>query len=379
MRDAVKLKQPEPICLFLCGDVMTGRGVDQVLPYPVPPVLYESYVQDARDYVQLAEAASGPISRPVDFAYIWGDALEELERARTDVRIVNLETSITCNEEPWPDKGINYRMNPKNVSCVTAARIDCCCLANNHVLDWRYQGLVETLETLDAARIFHAGAGRNAAEAAAPAVFDLAKKGRVLVFGFGSTSSGIPWEWGAAGNRPGINLLRDLSEDTARRAAAEIRSYKQPGDVVVASIHWGGNWGYGISDVQTAFAHRLIEEGVDLIHGHSSHHVKAAEVYRERLILYGCGDFITDYEGITGYEEFRSDLAVMYLVKVDAQQGRLVEVRLVPMQSRRFRLNRVSRADAQWLCKLLNELGAPFATQAQLSDDNNIALRWRPD
>jgi poly-gamma-glutamate synthesis protein (capsule biosynthesis protein) len=244
-------------------------------------------------------------------------------------------------------------------------------------LDWRYEGLVETLQTLDAVRVSHAGAGLNAAEAAAPAVLHLVNKGRVLVFGFGSRTSGIPWEWAAAENRPGVNLLRDVSEDTARRAAAGIRSYKQPGDVVVASIHWGGNWGYDISASQIAFAHRLIDEGVDLIHGHSSHHVKAAEVYRDRLILYGCGDFITDYEGITGYEEFRSDLALMYMVKVAAQQGALMEVRVVPMQSRRFRLSRVSRADARWLCNLLNAIGAPFATQAQLRDDSSITLQWR--
>jgi poly-gamma-glutamate synthesis protein (capsule biosynthesis protein) len=91
--------------------------------------------------------------------------------------------------------------------------------------------------------------------------------------------------------------------------------------------------------------------------------------------LYGCGDFITDYEGISGYEEFRSDLAVMYLVKVDAASGRLVEVRLVPLQARRFRLTRVSKSDAQWLCDLVNDLGTPFVTQAQLADDHSIALR----
>jgi poly-gamma-glutamate synthesis protein (capsule biosynthesis protein) len=340
----------------------------------VLPVLYEPCVQDAREYVQLAETAHGPIPRPVDYNYIWGDALQELQRAETDVRIVNLETSITSHDDPWPDKGINYRMSPRNVASIAAARIDCCCLANNHVLDWEYPGLTETLATLDAAGISHAGAGLNTAEAAAPAVFNIADKGRVFVFAFGSVTSGIPAKWCATGNRPGINMLKDLSEDTARRIAAETRSYKQPGDVVVASIHWGGNWGYEISTEQIKFAHRLIEEGVDLIHGHSSHHAKAVEVYRDRLILYGCGDFITDYEGIAGYEEFRSDLVLMYLVRVDAANGRLVEVRLVPLQARRFRLNRVSRPDARWLCDLLNDLGTPFATKAQLMSDNAISL-----
>src|SRR5262252_6689064 len=151
------------ISLLLCGDVMTGRGIDQVLPCPVNPVLYEPYLRDAREYVELAETVHGPISRPVSFDYIWGDALEELERAEVDSRIVNLETAITSAEEAWP-KEINYRMHPANIGCITAARIDCCCLANNHVLDWGYAGLDETIATLDKAGVAHAGAGHTAAE-----------------------------------------------------------------------------------------------------------------------------------------------------------------------------------------------------------------------
>jgi poly-gamma-glutamate synthesis protein (capsule biosynthesis protein) len=366
----------KPICVFLCGDVMTGRGIDQVLPHPANPVLYEPYVRDAREYVQLAETANGTIPRPVDFAYIWGDVLKEFERAGTDARIINLETSITCSEEPYP-KGINYRMNPRNIGCITAARIDCCSLANNHILDWGYKGLAETLESLQKAGVSHAGAGLNAEEAAAPAVLDFADRGRLLVFALGSPTSGIPCDWAATADRPGLNLLENLSEGTAHRIASEIRTVKQPGDIAVVSIHWGGNWGYEIPGAQIQFAHRLIEEGVDLVHGHSSHHAKAIEVYQDRLILYGCGDFLTDYEGITGYEEFRGDLALMYLAKLNPQEGRLEQMRLVPLQTRRFRLNRVSPEDAQWLCELLNDLGASFATRVQLEDDNSMALQWR--
>jgi poly-gamma-glutamate synthesis protein (capsule biosynthesis protein) len=245
------------------------------------------------------------------------------------------------------------------------------------VLDWGYQGLLETLRTLDEAGIARAGAGGAEAEATSAAALDVAGKGRVLVFSFGSPTSGIPWEWGATEDRPGVNLLVDLSEDTARRIAGQMLRRTQPGDVIVASIHWGGNWGYGIPDEQIGFARRLIDEGVSIVHGHSSHHVKAIEVYRERLILYGCGDFLTDYEGISGYEQFRGDLAFMYLVKIDPGQGQLVEVRMVPMQTRRFRLNRASAADAQWLYDLLNRLGGPFGTQTRLGSDHSLTLRWR--
>jgi poly-gamma-glutamate synthesis protein (capsule biosynthesis protein) len=121
--------------LFLCGDVMTGRGIDQALPYPVNPVLYEPHVRDARDYVDRAEKANGPITRPLSFDYIWGEALYELDRAEVDLRIVNLETAITTADAHWPGKEIHYRMHPRNVGCLSTARINACALANNHVLD----------------------------------------------------------------------------------------------------------------------------------------------------------------------------------------------------------------------------------------------------
>ena len=286
--------------LFLCGDVMTGRGIDQALPNPVNPVLYEPCVRDAREYVALAEKAHGSISCPLSFDYIWGDALAELDRVRVDFRIVNLETAITSAETPWPDKGINYRMHPQNIGCLSAARIDACALANNHVLDWGYDGLSETLQTSDAAGIAHAGAGSDAYQAMNPAVLGTAASGRVLLFSFGSTTCGISEDWKATSISPGVNLLDDLSEQTAARVCDEMRAHQQPGDLLIASIHWGGNWGYEIPREQIVFAHYLIEQGVAIVHGHSSHHVKAIELFKGRLILYGCGDFITDYEGITG-------------------------------------------------------------------------------
>ena len=362
--------------LFLCGDVMTGRGIDQALPHPVDPVLYEPYVRDAREYFDLAEKANGPIPRPLTFDYIWGDALQELEQTQVDLRIVNLETAITSEETPWPDKGIHYRMHPLNIGCFSAARISACCLANNHVLDWRYDGLSETLRSLDAAGIAHSGAGNNAEQVAAPAILNVADKPRVLLFSFGSTTSGIPREWSATTSRAGVNLLDDLSDATAARVADQMRPYQQPGDLLIASIHWGSNWDYDIPSKQIAFAHRLIEQGVAIVHAHSSHHVKAIEVFKGRLILYGCGDFVTDYEGISGYEEFRADLALMYFVELDSQTGRLMSARLVPIKMRRFRLERDLGSDAEWLCNLLNELGTPFGTRARLNKDKSIILEW---
>ena len=365
--------------LFLCGDVMTGRGIDQAMPHSVNPVLYEPYIHDAREYVALAQKAHGSISCPVSFDYIWGDALAELDRVRVDFRIVNLETAITSAETPWPDKGINYRMHPQNIGCLSAARIDACALANNHVLDWGYDGLSETLQTLDAAGIAHAGAGNDVYQAMSPTVLGTAGNSRVLLFSFGSTTSGISEDWKATSISPGVNLLDDLSEQTAARVCDEMRAHQQPGDLLIASIHWGGNWGHEIPREQIVFAHHLIEQGVAIVHGHSSHHVKAIEVFKGRPILYGCGDFITDYEGITEYETFRDDLALMYLIELDSDSGELINARLVPMQMRRFRLERASAGDSKWLCSLLTELGARFGTAARLQEDSSLLLEWRPE
>jgi poly-gamma-glutamate synthesis protein (capsule biosynthesis protein) len=369
----------ESIDLFLCGDVMTGRGIDQLLAHPSDPRIHESYVKSALGYVQLAEKAVGPIQRPVESSYIWGDALDELERVAPDARIINLETSVTTSDD-WLPKGINYRMHPKNIPCITAAKIDCCVLANNHVLDWGRAGLAETLKTLWDAELKTAGAGRNLEEAAEPAIIEVAGKGRVLVFAFGSVTSGIPRDWAAKRDGVGVNLLRELSDRTVRRIAESVRKAKKRRDLAVASIHWGGNWGYEIPSRQRVFARRLLDEaGIDVVHGHSSHHPKGIEIYKGKPILYGCGDFINDYEGIKGYEQFRADLTLMYFVQLDPATGRLVRLEMTPLGIRRFRLNRVSMDDARWICDMLNREGAETGTRAELNADGRLSLGRRGD
>lgn len=360
---------PQTITLFLCGDVMTGRGIDQILPYPNHPQLYEPYTTSAQDYVKLAEKASGSIRQPVDFAYPWGDALEELRRTHPDVRIVNLETAVTTHSEHWPGKGVHYRMHPKNIPCLTAAQINCCVLANNHLLDWGYAGLKETLNTLAGANLKAAGAGKNRREAEAPAVIEAAGKGRVLVFGLGDESSGIPWLWDALDDRPGVNLLPDLSASTVRQIAEQVSEIKRKGDCVVASIHWGGNWGYEIPDAQREFAHRLIDQAqVDAVHGHSSHHPKGIEVYKGKPILYGCGDFLNDYEGIPGHKEFRNDLSLMYFVTLDLATGKLVSLIMTPLQIKRFRLNGAQPNDVLWLQQVLDRESRLLGAKVELID-----------
>jgi poly-gamma-glutamate synthesis protein (capsule biosynthesis protein) len=365
---------PQRITLFLGGDVMTGRGIDQVLPHPVAPHLYEAYVDSALSYVELAERVSGPLAKPVDFTYVWGDALQVLSEMTPDARIVNLETAITTSEDAWPNKGIHYRMHPANAQCLRAAAIDCCVLANNHVLDWGYAGLTETLATLRAGDIRSAGAGANTLQAGAPAVLDLAEKGRVLVFADGMASSGVPREWAATSARAGVNFLSDLSVASAQRLLREIEAVRQQSDLALVSIHWDANWGYAVPEQHVRFAHALIDGGVDVVHGHSSHHAKGIEIYRGKPILYGCGDLLNDYEGIGGQEQYRAELVLMYFLTFETANKRLLAFDMTPMRIRGLRLNRATQDEAQWLQRVLDRESTQRGCRVALADTGQLRV-----
>ena len=315
----------------------------------------EPYMTSARDYVKIAEEANGPIPAPVAFDYIWGDALEELEQMAPDLRLINLETAVTRSDAYWPRKGINYRMHPDNFPCIESAGIDACILANNHVLDWGYNGLEETLDTVAAAGMKSVGAGENSREAEDPAVFELTGGRRVIVLALAHTSSGVFPEWRADPDRAGVFLIESLNDTAIEKIASQVASLKQAGDLVVTSIHWGGNWGYRIPREQQRFAYGLIDRaGVDVVHGHSSHHPRGIEIYNDRPILYGCGDFLNDYEGIRSHSEYRGDLALMYFLTLDPRSGRLLRLQMTPLQIRRFRLQRASKPDTQWLAQTMD-------------------------
>src|SRR5439155_9848588 len=109
--------------------------------------------------------------------------------------------------------------------------------------------------------------------------------------------------------------------------AKNIKQHRKPGDIVIFSIHWGSNWGYDIPEEFEFFAHSLIDEAnVDVVFGHSSHHFRPMEIYHNKPIFYGCGDFINDYEGISGYEEYHSNLTLMYFIEFDISSLQLNKI-----------------------------------------------------
>ncbi len=373
------------LTLWLAGDVMTGRGIDQIQAHAVAPVLYERWVHDARDYVRLAKRANGPVPAPVAPDYIWGDALAEIERRQPALRIINLETAITTASKPWPGKGIHYRMHPANIGCLTTAHIDGCVLANNHVLDWGRAGLAQTLQTLQQAGIQTAGAGSHLDAACTPAAWPIGDNARLLVFAWAAPDSGVPSDWaakpgcaaGMATENAGVALLPTWDEASAQRVAAQVAQQRRAGDRVVVSLHWGGNWGAEVPRLHRRFARRLIELGAaDVVHGHSSHHPRPAEVYRGRLILYGCGDLINDYEGISFEEGCDASAVCLYFVQLSRATGALHRCDIVPMQLRRLQLRHADAAARHHLQSLLESGGREAGTRLELQADGCWQLRW---
>jgi poly-gamma-glutamate capsule biosynthesis protein CapA/YwtB (metallophosphatase superfamily) len=378
MLEAASTSARDVLTLFLCGDVMLGRGVDQILRHPGNPVLYEQMVRDARTYVELAVRANGSIPQPVDWTWPWGDALEVIASAGCDARIINLETSVTTSDDYARGKAVHYRMKPANLAALTAVQPDVCVLANNHVLDFGHRGLLETLDVLAASGLRTAGAGRSLRQARSPAIVPTPRTGgRVLVFAFGSPSSGIPYGWAATQDRPGVHLVPALADATADDLCRRVREVRQPGDLIVVSAHWGSNWGYRVEQEQIHFAHRLIDRGVDLVHGHSSHHARPIESYRGKLILYGCGDLVDDYEGISGHKQYRDDLRLLYFPRLDPASGELIELTMAPLQARQMRLHRASDIDVRWLRKTLDRVSRHFGSRIDLGSDGLLTATSR--
>ena len=362
----------DTLTMFLAGDVMTGRGVDQILPFPGDPELKERCVRDAREYVALAEKRNGRIPGPVGFGWPWGEALPILDAAAPDARVVNLETTVTTCAR-FASKGINYRMHPSNLGVLTAARIDVCVLANNHLLDFGADGLVETLDVLARNGVRTVGAGRTVAQAWCPVVVETGRGRRLLIWAAALPSSGVSSHGAARRGRPGVAYLPEPTPAEADHVLDRTRLIRRNTDVVAVSLHWGSNWGYDVPDAHVEFAHRLVDGGVDVVFGHSSHHPRPVEIYRGHPILYGCGDLINDYEGIGGHERFRDDLRLLYLVTLDARTHELLELRMVPMRSRQMQLHRASRRDTEWLRRVLDGISRDFGTRIDVGDDVLVA------
>lgn len=318
----------EALMIGLMGDVMIGRNVDAT------------------------------ISRE-GHSYVWGNMLNILQAA--DVNIANLETTLTTSERR-DNKVFNFKAAPENVRCLLQPSITIVNLANNHILDFLEEGLFETLQQLKNAGILYVGAGVDRNEASKPVVME--KRGtRSGMLGF--TDNEPVWEAGY--DKPGTNYIDISDKEDRRRALTAIRELKDQVDIAIVSIHWGPNMRVEPSEEIISFAHEIIDEGADIIHGHSAHVFQGIELYKGKLILYDTGDFVDDYRVDPA---LRNDHSFYYMVTVSRLGVEHVE--LVPVLIDHCQVNEARGEEREWCMERVKQLSSGFGTK--ISKDGILSV-----
>ena len=314
--------KPSPLKLLFVGDVMLGRLVNEVLKGKPP-------------------------------TYPWGDTLSLLRD--TDVRICNLECVLSDWGTPWSatPKVFHFRSDAKNVQTLTTAHIDAVSLANNHVLDFEYEGLFHMMNTLQEAGIHYAGAGATLREASAPAIWSVNGK----TIGLLAFTDNEP-AWAATDEQPGVWYVPiELHEKRAEQLFEVVRRTKEDVDILVVSAHWGPNWGYSPPSEHIPFAHALIDEGADVIFGHSGHVIRGIEIYKDKPIMYCTGDFIDDY---AVDESERNDRSFIFILETDLHT--IFRLLLYPTIITNFQARRAMNNDKREIVARMQELCTKLKT-----------------
>jgi poly-gamma-glutamate synthesis protein (capsule biosynthesis protein) len=292
--------------LALAGDTMLGRGVAQELAKRPPQSLVSP-------------------------------ELGELTR-EADICIVNLECCISERGEPV-SKVFNFRAPPQAVETLVHLGVDCVTLANNHVLDFGVDALLDTFGHLSAAGIRWAGAGEDIEQARAPVVL----KGLPIV-AFCDHAAGFA----ARRDRPGIaycDIRRDLPDWLLESAAGAL-----------VCPHWGPNMSPAPLPHVRAAARRLGDLGATLVAGTSAHIFQGVEAD----VLYDLGDFIDDY---AVDPKLRNDHGLLLLV--DLEPGGLRRIEVVPIRLE-YAYTRLARGEeADWIRQRFRMACAELGTEAR--------------
>ncbi|KAA9035666.1 CapA family protein [Ginsengibacter hankyongi] len=318
----------DKLVIGLTGDVMIGREVDTVISQ-------EGY------------------------RYVWGNVLPLLHS--TDLNIVNLETTLT-NSNKIVEKTFNFKATPDKIKCLTDANVTVANLANNHILDFSEQGLIETIQTLKNAGIKYVGAGINDKEASKHVIIT---RNNIITGILGFTDNEPTWKAGASSS--GINYINVSSEDDRKRALLNIEQLKKEADIVVVSIHWGPNMQEFPQKYFIDFAHQMIEQGAEIIHGHSAHNFQGIEVYHHKLILYDTGDFVDDYMVDPVLKNDHS-----FFFRIDAGEKGLTKLELFPVLISRYQVNLAVGNEYKWSIKRMQYLSEKFGTK--VSDRGQVLL-----
>lgn len=288
------------------------------------------------------------VNQQIDLAgykYPWGNVLPLLRK--NDINIINLETTLTKSTKKVP-KVFNFKADPDKVQTLKEANIDVVNLANNHILDFSEEGLIETISVLDKAGIKHTGAGINK-EAIKPVI--IIKK-NVTIGVIGYTDNEARWE---ATDKPGTNYAK---VGDIKKIEPEIKKLRDKVDILIFTIHWGPNNRKRPTLLFRKFAHNVIDLGVDIFHGHSAHIFQGIEIYNDKLILYDTGDFVDDYY-VT--PSLRNDQSFLYLV--DVNKSGIKKVELISVLISNMQVNRATEENYRETVDRVIQLSKEFGTE----------------
>jgi len=207
------------------------------------------------------------------------DVAELLRTANHNV--VNLEGPTTEAFVPLTFKRYLLRMPLSVAPLLRRVGIDVATLANNHVLDFGYQGLIDTKLALADADVATTGAGRNREQAMQPVILGTSGKPICLV----AFSRTLPASFWATTKRPGTAFASLRTVKTAVHSCAATGLYP------IAAFHWGREKSSATVDYQRQLAHAAIDAGARLVIGHHPHMLQGLEVYKGRPIVYSLGNF----------------------------------------------------------------------------------------
>ncbi|MDF9744838.1 CapA family protein [Natrinema salsiterrestre] len=330
-------------------------------------------------------------SRPADA--VWGTVRERLRGL--DGLVINLECVLSTRGREWQrtHRPFHFRADPDwAIPALEAAGVDICSLANNHVLDYEEVALRDTIDALAEAGIAHAGAGETIDEALEPAVLTIDGSGTdgaeqhadgddgldVAVVSFTDNTP----EYAADEASPGTARIEidesrrdsrsrtrsdDVDDSETRRRVRDAleRARETNPDLLVASLHWGPNMVTEPPESFRAFGRWLVEEGVDVVHGHSAHVFQGIEVHEGSPIVYDAGDFVDDYRVDP---ELRNDRSFLFVLAVTSE-GRPPELRLHPTEIDACTVSEASPDAAAWSRERMRELSEPFGTEFDRDGD----------
>lgn len=201
-----------------------------------------------------------------------------------DILMVNNEFPYSTRGEQAPDKQYTFRVDPKYVEILNGFGVDIAGLANNHVLDFGRDALLDTFDTLDGAGIEYTGAGKDIDDASKLIIKEVNGK----KYGFLAASRVIPSaSWNIENGGPGVFCTYDTT-----RLVEEIGKAKERCDYVFVCVHWGTEHTAELEDYQKEIGHALIDAGADGVIGAHPHCLQGIEFYNDRPIFYSLGNFI---------------------------------------------------------------------------------------